>query len=76
MAYLFILCAVALVLLYNGFVRYQRLARNISLAKATGLPYKVSPIDTFGVYWLATRHLWLSLLHRLLPQSCKGLWLE
>jgi hypothetical protein len=75
MAYLFVLSAIACVLLYHVLNTYQALKRNIARAKSSGLPYVVTPVHVFGVGWLATYYLWIPILNKL-PGSLKGLWLE
>ena len=75
MAYIFVLSAIACVLLYRALSTYQSLKRNTSSAKSSGLPYVVTPVHVFSVGWLATYYLWLPLLKKL-PASLKGLWLE
>lgn len=75
MAVLLVLSAVAAIALYHLFLRYRSLARNIALAKSSGLPVVVTPWHVFSVFWLATYYIWIPLLQKL-PASCKGLWLE
>lgn len=75
MAYLFVISAAACVLLYYTLTTYQRLQRNISRAKSSGLPYVVTPVHVFSVGWLASYYLWIPILNKL-PASFKGLWLE
>lgn len=75
MAYLVVWSAIACVLLYQALATYRRLARNIAIAKASGIPHVVLPVHVFGVPWLATYYLWIPILAKL-PASLKGLWFE
>ncbi|KAF2446011.1 cytochrome P450 monooxygenase-like protein [Karstenula rhodostoma CBS 690.94] len=75
MAYLFAWSAIACVLLYQGLTTYQRLRRNIAIAKSSGIAYVVLPVHVFSVPWLATYYLWIPIVNKL-PASFKGLWLE
>jgi hypothetical protein len=75
MAVLLVLCAVAAILLYQVVSSYRSLARNVALAKSSGLRVVVLPVNVFSVLWLATNSLWLPLLAKL-PDSWKGIWFE
>lgn len=75
MAYLVVWTAIACVLLYQAITTYQRFARNIAIAKASGISYVVLPVHVFGVFWLATYYLWIPIVNKL-PAPLKGLWLE
>ncbi|KAF2012229.1 cytochrome P450 [Aaosphaeria arxii CBS 175.79] len=75
MALRLVLTAVVVIVLYNVLARYRRLARNISEAKASGLPYVITLWNVYSMFWLATNAIWLPLLHKL-PSFCKGLWLQ
>lgn len=75
MAVLLVLSAVAAIVLYHLVSSYRSLARNIALAKSSGLRVVVMPWNVHGVLWLATNPIWLPILEKL-PASCKGLWFE
>lgn len=75
MAYPYVWSAIACVLLYQGLATYQRLKRNIAIAKSSGISYVVQPVFVFSVFWLASYYLWIPILNKL-PASLKGLWLE
>ncbi|KAF2795468.1 cytochrome P450 monooxygenase-like protein [Melanomma pulvis-pyrius CBS 109.77] len=75
MAVLLVLSAVAAIVLYHLVSSYRSLARNIALAKSSGLRVVVMPWNVHGVLWLATNPIWLPILGKL-PASCKGLWFD
>lgn len=75
MAVLLVLSAIAVIVLYHIVSSYRSLARNIALAKSSGLRVVVLPVNVFSVLWLATNPLWLPLLAKL-PESWKGIWFE
>ncbi|KAJ4375240.1 hypothetical protein N0V83_002326 [Neocucurbitaria cava] len=76
MPYTLILTALAVIVLYHFGSNYQRLSRNIALAKSSGLPYVVVPWNVFSIFWLSSHALWTPLLKKFLPTSLQGLWLE
>ncbi|KAH8699412.1 cytochrome P450 monooxygenase-like protein [Phaeosphaeriaceae sp. PMI808] len=76
MAVTLILSALATIIFYYLVNAYRGLLRNITLAKSSGLPVVVAPVNVFGVFWLSTYTLWLPLLKRFLPTSLHGLWVE
>lgn len=75
MAILLVLSAIGAIVLYHIVSSYRSLARNISLAKSSGLRVVVLPVNVYSVLWLATNPLWLPLLAKL-PGSWKGIWFE
>lgn len=76
MPYFWVLAAVVALIVYPLVTRYRSLSRNIALAKASGLPFVVSPWNTFHTFWLATAPLWTPMIKKLLPASMQGLWVE
>lgn len=57
---------VALVAVY-GVQTYSAFRKNLAAAKASGLPYIISPIYTFNPFWLLSHEFFLPLL-RLVPE--------
>jgi hypothetical protein len=60
---------------YWVFSLYSRLQIGIKAAKASGLPYIVTPINLFDTWWLVTHNMWLPWLRKL-PTSWTDGWLE
>ncbi|KAE9967749.1 hypothetical protein BLS_006187 [Venturia inaequalis] len=67
--------ALLLVALYFASRQCRGLYRNIQKAKASGIPYIVSPIYAYNPVWLATGKLWMPLL-RLLPSYMTEPWID
>lgn len=76
MAVTLVLCAIATVVFYFSTNTYRNLQRNIALAKSSGLPVVVTPCNVFSTFWLSTFFIWIAILKKILPVSCRGLWFE
>ncbi|KAF2430213.1 cytochrome P450 [Tothia fuscella] len=48
---------------------------NVQLARASGIPYTISPIYGYNMFWLVTSPLYLKLLHRL-PSFLTEPWIH
>jgi hypothetical protein len=66
--------AITAVLVYYFSNTYRNLQRNIALAKSSGLPVVVTPVNVYSTFWLASWFLWTPLLKALLPVSLQGIW--
>ncbi|TLD32304.1 cytochrome p450 [Venturia nashicola] len=69
--------ALALLLFALYFVSRQLygLYKNLQKAKASGIPYVVSPIYSYNMLWLTTHKLWMPLL-KLLPSFITEPWVN
>lgn len=69
--------AIALLLfaLYFASRQSYSLYKNIQKAKASGIPYIISPIYGYNRLWLTTGKLWMPLL-KLLPSSVTEPWID
>lgn len=76
MAFTLILAALATFILYQVASRYRSLQRNVALAKSSGLPVILSPLNLYNIFWLATYKIWTPLLQKCLPKSMQGLWMD
>ncbi|CBY01814.1 hypothetical protein IAQ61_006408 [Plenodomus lingam] len=75
-AFTLILAALATFILYQVASRYRSLQRNVALAKSSGLPVILSPLNLYNIFWLATYKIWTPLLQKCLPKSMQGLWMD
>ncbi|KAF1963537.1 cytochrome P450 monooxygenase-like protein [Byssothecium circinans] len=70
------LSALAPIVVYIVFAVCRGLKRNVAIAKSSGLPVVVMPVNVFSIYWLSTYFIWTPLLRRFLPTSLQGLWMD
>lgn len=54
---------------------YRCFAKNLADAKASGIPYIVTPIYLFNMFWMLTHRMTLPYLRKL-PRSWTGPWLD
>ncbi|KAF2028748.1 cytochrome P450 monooxygenase-like protein [Setomelanomma holmii] len=71
-----ILGALTAAAFYYFTTTYRNLRHNVALAKSSGLPVVVTPVNVFGVFWLSTYMLWTPILKKVLPTSWQGLWVD
>lgn len=69
---LLILLALALLQAVRCYIGFRK---NLKAAKASGIPYVISPVYPIGRTWLVTQKLWTPFLNRL-PKSWTESWLE
>ena len=55
--------------------KYRALVRNLAAAKASGIPYIISPIFALSPGWLYTQKIWEPFLRRL-PSRWSSTWLD
>lgn len=67
--------ALFLFALYFTSRQIHGLYKNIQKAKASGIPYIISPIYGYNMVWLTTGKLWMPLL-KLLPSSLTEPWVD
>lgn len=54
---------------------YRRFSKHLRAAKASGIPYVVSPIHGVDLFWLITEHFWWPILRRL-PTWATRDWID
>jgi hypothetical protein len=67
--------ALLLFLLYFTCQKTASFYRNLRAARASGIPYTLSPIYGYSRIWLITEALWKPLLHRL-PSRLTHSWID
>ncbi|KAH5268413.1 hypothetical protein HBI71_070080 [Parastagonospora nodorum] len=76
MAVTLVVCAIAAITVYFFANTYRNLQRNVALAKSSGLPVVITPCNVFSTFWLSTFFIWIAILKKILPVSCRGIWFD
>ena len=71
----FVALALGALSLAYGIDYYRCFARNLADAKASGIPYIITPIYLFNIYWMLTHQMTLPYLRKL-PRSWTKPWLD
>ena len=71
----FVALGLGALLLAYAIDTYRYFAKNLADAKASGIPYIVTPIYLFNIFWMLTHRMTLPYLRKL-PRSWTGPWLD